>query len=613
MNIRFEDQYKSINKFEWHDIPKFTVLTGKNGSGKSQLLELIYACINRDWQKNLLKKITPVVIEGIQVYQENALYLRHDWQLANLQTVSLHNVQHRRNRVYSLFQKRLKLYRTEYLRGVNLAKVQNKYQSNRLIDMYLDKIIIDEALYKLDSITLHEFDRFVNQNIVEDFVSQTNNKEIGNIFYSFYLNQIEEKLSHSIVKTPKTEAPWTVFNKLIKDLGLNYYMSTPEDLGLKFLYEPKLMKSDDGVEVSFNDLSSGEKVLMTLAFWIFHNKNINGFFPQLLILDEPDAHLHPTMSKKFVEVIEDVIVKKYNIRVIMSTHSPSTVAFSSEESLFLIDNKSNVLISKVSKDNALNVLTAGIPSFSVSYENRRQVFVESKNDVYYYEELYKLLLNHLEPEISLNFISAGETRKDKYGSEVNGCDQVISITNILRDAGNSLIWGIVDGDGKREQKDYNHIAVLGGSNRYAIENYILDPVLLSMFLVVNGISFHNKKFNKKEIKFSEFKEYHVDKIQNIVDSVQFDIKENFDCIIDETKVKCSYINGININIEKWYLEIEGHDLVKSIIKTYPGLNQYISKGEDKLLKKVINQILNEYPEFLSLDILNTFRFIQNIE
>mgnify|MGYP003507029760 FL=1 len=42
MEIKFEGKYKSITSFNWTEIPKFVVITGPNGTGKSQLLDLIY-------------------------------------------------------------------------------------------------------------------------------------------------------------------------------------------------------------------------------------------------------------------------------------------------------------------------------------------------------------------------------------------------------------------------------------------------------------------------------------------------------------------------------------------------------------------------------------------
>ena len=52
MYFYLDDSYLSIpEEFEWKDIPDFAIIMGKNGSGKSQLLESIYNNV-----KHLLEK-----------------------------------------------------------------------------------------------------------------------------------------------------------------------------------------------------------------------------------------------------------------------------------------------------------------------------------------------------------------------------------------------------------------------------------------------------------------------------------------------------------------------------------------------------------------------------
>ena len=51
MDIKFTGKYKSITAFEWLNIPKFAVITGPNGTGKSQLLKVIYNTIINDKQE----------------------------------------------------------------------------------------------------------------------------------------------------------------------------------------------------------------------------------------------------------------------------------------------------------------------------------------------------------------------------------------------------------------------------------------------------------------------------------------------------------------------------------------------------------------------------------
>lgn len=48
------------------------------------------------------------------------------------------------------------------------------------------------------------------------------------------------------------------------------------------------------------------------------------FRPSLLLVDEPDAHLHPSAQEKLVSVLSEA-AKNYSIQVILSTHSPSMV------------------------------------------------------------------------------------------------------------------------------------------------------------------------------------------------------------------------------------------------------------------------------------------------
>jgi hypothetical protein len=44
------------------------------------------------------------------------------------------------------------------------------------------------------------------------------------------------------------------------------------------------------------------------------------------------------MSNIFLEIVQDMLVKQFKIQVILATHSPSTVAYTPEENLFLMEN-----------------------------------------------------------------------------------------------------------------------------------------------------------------------------------------------------------------------------------------------------------------------------------
>ena len=105
----------------------------------------------------------------------------------------------------------------------------------------------------------------------------------------------------------------------------------------------------------------------------------------VIILDEPDAHLHPEMSNILIKALNETFVKKIGIKVIITTHSPMTVALAPEESIFQLNNHPETFLKKISKDDALKNLTNGLPSLTIDYENHRQVFVESPTDLFYFQ------------------------------------------------------------------------------------------------------------------------------------------------------------------------------------------------------------------------------------
>ena len=59
-------------------------------------------------------------------------------------------------------------------------------------------------------------------------------------------------------------------------------------------------------------------------------------FPQVLLLDEVDASLHPSMMQNMLNVIEKVFLEN-GVKVILVTHSPTTIALAPEESVYVMN------------------------------------------------------------------------------------------------------------------------------------------------------------------------------------------------------------------------------------------------------------------------------------
>ncbi|PJZ79214.1 AAA family ATPase [Leptospira meyeri] len=383
--------------------------------------------------------------------------------------------------------------------------------------------------------------------------------------------------------------PWELINDILKRASLPYEVTNPDLGDFELPYKLRLVDNQKKVDISVNDLSSGEKVLMSLALAIYNTQE-GGSKPELLLLDEPDAPLHPQFSKLLIDTLIETIVNKAGVSVLITTHSPSTVAMSPDNSVFEIDRETKIP-SMVSNSHAVDVLTEGIKFLRISYEKRKQIFVESKLDVQYYERLYKLLSR------KYNFTFQPVFLEPHSGS--SNCTDVISIVEKLRISGSDLVYGIIDFDGKNINAE--NIYVLGNGKRYSIENYLLDPIYVSLALI---------RYSKKT--FSDFgiegKNSYTD-ASNLVEKECQTIIEKFLTILGiahEDLIPVMLENGMTLNYPKSFLLHQGHDYETKLKNFFTELNA-ISKGQgDSALKIGILQVIEEYPQFIPTDLTDTF-------
>ncbi|WP_026941362.1 ATP-binding protein [Hellea balneolensis] len=178
---------------------------------------------------------------------------------------------------------------------------------------------------------------------------------------SFYQKFEEENLQ-----------PWVVINEIMEGIHqqgggqdvFNFEITNPQTdvLTLEsyqgYIFQPQLLDKVHGQARAFEALSSGEQTLLALALSIYQSAD-NFELPKVLLLDEIDASLHPSMTKALLGTLESVFVAR-GIEVILATHSPSTIALASEETIYVV-NKGNVAtkISKHSRAQAMSLISEG--------------------------------------------------------------------------------------------------------------------------------------------------------------------------------------------------------------------------------------------------------------
>lgn len=86
---------------------------------------------------------------------------------------------------------------------------------------------------------------------------------------------------------------------------------------LKRLFKEEKIKVDDIIEENFYSLSSGQKIMLH----IFTQVIVSITEDSLLLIDEPEIHLHPNAISNFMRMLNKLLIK-FNSFAIISTHSP---------------------------------------------------------------------------------------------------------------------------------------------------------------------------------------------------------------------------------------------------------------------------------------------------
>ncbi|PHV61600.1 AAA family ATPase [Cyanobacterium aponinum] len=650
MQLTFDKKHKSIDGFPNTQLPNFTVITGLNGSGKTHLLEALQNGAIKideidskndeirlfDWftlvpnddgkfdlaekRKEYWNKLLSAINTVKQQYKNNIENLESQVN-QNIGKLDLFQVamiaDDDLTEKFGNSPQQINIYNhiKQTIRTIE-NQIINKFSNNG--QQKEKKLFLDVLKSKLDSpiINLTE-DTFLELYLSISTPVNAFQQSFGQLFVSYMekwninvINKDRQQRGEDIDYMSDEEfydkngkPPWDFVNQILQQNHLEFRIDKPEKY--HEIYEPKLIHQKTKEKIKFDSLSSGEKILISFAFCLYYtaDKRQTVNYPKVLLFDEIDAPLHPSMTLSVLNTIQKILVKEQNIKVIMTTHSPSTVALSPEESIYVMEKETRHL-NKTTKDKALSLLTSGVPTLSINHENRRQVFVESKYDVKCYEKIYNKLKNKLIPEISLTFINIGVQGEN--------CQQVKEIVNKLVD--DKKIYGIIDWDS--QNKSNGNIQVLGENKRYTIENYIFDPVLVGIFLLREkcltfeelGLNKHKSYFDIKNFTDSDF--------QLIVDFIISRLSNNLtDESLNKNLIECEYLNGCKLKIVKWFLEKKGHDLYPLLTQTFQQLNKYRENGkpEEILKEKILNTVFDDYPELISVDFLYLFKNIQNYQ
>lgn len=589
------------------ELPDFVIITGANGSGKTQLLNDIHGG-TYDMCNTQLKDENNERFKYVDLVTINQL----DNSILQAQTVATDIMTYKRHLGFTsliAIEKQINpnidlttpetfnnALRTLVFAGNNVG-FANNFQPIQLHELQLINAVANNSGKELTDLKYYDF--VIYQTIPNNGFFATN--------LSILFKQYIYKHKHYPELTQSEKAPWILFDEILASANLPYKLIYPDLNDNNDIIEPLLIKTENGKTIRFENLSSGEKTIMSLIFALYNSNENNAYrintFPEVVLMDEPDASLHPSLTPFFLKVLEDVFVKANDIKVILTTHSPSTVALGPELSIYTMNNG---VLNQSSKDKAIKLLTTGLKSLFIYYEHRKQVFVESDIDVTFFEKIYsKLSLKILDNDIVLNFISSGATD--------GGYSRVNSLVKSLCDAGNKNICGIIDKDDDHEGNE--RVKVLGKGERRNIENYIFDPIFFALFILKENHPTFNGTYDLKDTDdYLTYNDLDENQIQKLVDIMIAQLIPNLPIYMEinwEEKQNIELICQYKIDIPKWHLSLKKNEIEEIYQKTFPHqFSKY--RNKQSLKSELLKNYLSVYYNFLPMSILVLFKEIQSI-
>lgn len=554
IELTLPERHKSlIGSIVWADIPPFAVLTGLNGAGKSQLLEALGALLGgkNSWVGGALTR-GRVTVVGESFSHAEVSHMRSAGDFSGGVALGLSQLQDQRGQLFNNL--RDGSWRQNHQTVVRRAALETRLGKS------------------LDSMSMQQF----ISEFPDDFAFMLDEHDVtiglAYVFLAYRIRAAQERekgQSESEIISKLGVAPWDLANEILARTGFQYRIVSPMQSPLLAHYQLKLRPlHPDLPELNPGDLSSGERTLLQVVLWLY-NAQHHARYPKIFLLDEPDAHLHPSFAQHFIEVMYNILVKRFGIRVILTTHSPSTVALAPEEALFEMWSHGQRVRKSSSKAATIGLLTAGLVTVSAT---TRFTIVEDESDVEFYGCIRDLLSDFGPSKDSMSLAAAPSivflpASVGSGSTKIGGGASIVKkwIEKLDGPPLSELVVGVVDRDSDNLETD--RVLVIG---RYNIENYILDPVNVFCWLIERRLAPPIPGIEVSAGDEHRIRELSSDQIQSIVDSILATVAAKMSDLKPEEKEAeiVQFTNGHKVSYPKWMLHRNGHDLLMKFQACY---------------------------------------------
>lgn len=284
------ERFKRVHKAEIQ-LSDINVLVGANNAGKSSMLQGIHFCAGAAVAARRLDKVTFTQQSLLYCPARNFVDLRNGDPYQNQSAFGY-------LRVRGVVEDDSDQYTVRVYRGRNEGNVGCERHGNPAIGAMVTAFIPPFSVYVPGLAGIPEIEEFRSESVVRRGVASGDaNLYLRNVLF--------------LIKTKKLLPELTQLMKLIfPNFSIDIKFDQVHDSHIEVLVQAGTNQTKKPIELI------GTGVLQTLQIFSYATL----FKPKLLLLDEPDSHLHPDnqglLAESFVALVENLETK-----IIVSTHS----------------------------------------------------------------------------------------------------------------------------------------------------------------------------------------------------------------------------------------------------------------------------------------------------
>lgn len=297
--------FPPIKNLKIENLGDIVIIAGANGSGKSRLKQAIVNTLQGGDQMSL------------------SLLATREKEKKDFGGNTLNSIQGTRNPTLDEYMKKRRFGRGQYVGSLVQIDSQRNIQTTQYKQVSWQVSDPDEA----ETPSNYYYQNFTNRwqdfmNYIHQKVAAYQNQLATEVINGSEISakDIKEKLPHPLVKYKD------IFSTLLpgKEL-LDINPASP----CEFQY-----RDSSGSTLPFNSLSSGEQEVVKVLFDIAR-KDIKD---SVIIVDEPELHLHPTLTFKLIETLKSV--GDHSNQFIFLTHSADLIStYYSTGNVYFIDSE----------------------------------------------------------------------------------------------------------------------------------------------------------------------------------------------------------------------------------------------------------------------------------